>query len=151
MSATPFRLLAWRELVERASIPEAVPRSNSIPAAETVDAELIVPDHRERAEALYAHRRLLMTAFRDHNDLLLNPAWDMMLDLFRRPDGNSLSAAELLAAKGMSPATARRWLRLLEQRGLVALRSVRSGSGTIVTVSLTDGALALMTEYLDEV
>lgn len=53
-------------------------------------------------------------------DLLAEPAWDMLLDLYLAQEaGRSVAVSSLCIAAGVPTTTALRWVRILEKEGLL--------------------------------
>ena len=91
--------------------PEKVPTSahGTKVRAEVIDA--VIHRRRQRAACL-------------PQDLLGEPAWDMMLELLRAEvTQHCLPVSSLCAAVGVSEAASLRWLKCLEERGLVIRRN----------------------------
>lgn len=69
-------------------------------------------------------------------DLLADPVWDMMLDLLKAEvSGRRVSVSSVCAAAGVPASTALRWLKMIEERGLVT-RQPDPYDGRRVFVSL---------------
>lgn len=82
--------------------------------------------------------------------LFADPAWDMLLDLAAaRAARKHVSITALCIASGVPTTTALRWIRLLEQAGLV-LRAEDPTDRRRSHVSLTDKAAGAMARYLAE-
>lgn len=109
MTANPTAALEAPPRDEPARIGGMQPaehRHDRVPAAAT-------------ARRLYAMRGARSAAFGD--DLFGEPAWDMLLDLFvSAADGRKLSVSAVCIGSRCSPATAHRYLVLLEESGIVA-------------------------------
>jgi hypothetical protein len=76
------------------------------------------------------------------------PAWDMVLMLYCADvQGETLNSAILTRAAGVPVSTAERWLRVLEQQGLVVQRA-ESASAQLRTVELTPSARTSVAGYL---
>lgn len=75
------------------------------------------PDAVALARRLYVLRGLRSAAFGD--ELFGEPAWDMLLDLFvSGAEGRRLSVSAVCIGSRCSPATAHRYLIMLEQAGI---------------------------------
>ncbi len=82
------------------------------------------------------------------SDLFADPAWDMLLDLYRARLANQpVSVTSVCLASGVAMTTALRWLKTLEGEGLV-VRSQDPGDCRRVFVELTDKAAASMRSYI---
>lgn len=79
--------------------------------------------------------------------LFADPAWDMLLDLYRAHLAQQrICTTSLCIGSGAPVSTALRWLNALEQRGL-AQRSQDPLDGRRFWVSLTDEGVAAMAGY----
>lgn len=76
-------------------------------------------DVREAAGALYAQRRRVQAAFGTHADLVVTPAWDMLLLLLKHRGRQDIQVAEVCAASQVPRATALRIMAALEDRGII--------------------------------
>jgi hypothetical protein len=98
------------------------------------------------AEALYANRRA-----RDLElppELFGEPAWDILLDLFiQRARGNRVSMKHAWLASYVPEATSSRWIKSLEEAGLVR-RDRDPDDQRRFFVSLTDKGNEAMTRFL---
>ena len=121
-----------------AAEPAFAPRLEIVPATPS-ERRLV-----KRAKRLYAERRARAGAFGQMADLLGEPAWDLLLDLFvAHGEGRSISTSSACLAACVPPTTALRWIRLLEERELIELRAdPRDGRRRFVR--LTPGGLTLM-------
>lgn len=71
---------------------------------------------------LYQERRIRDDVFADP-DLFGEPAWDMLLDLaVAEGKGKAMSITALCIGAHVPPTTALRWVKILEDRGLIARR-----------------------------
>ena len=76
------------------------------------------------------------------------PAWDMLLDLYLASgDGKSISVSSACIASRAPATTALRWLRRMEQLGLVA-RVNDDSDRRRVYVTITDAAKRALTDWL---
>jgi hypothetical protein len=146
-------LLEARDLMRRALVLVAqarrapLDRSNIDQWASLIEFDAI-PGRTSpaRAEALYMGRRIRDAMF--PRGLFGEPAWDLLLDLFlaRRTDA-SVSFERASDVAGVPRATALRYLRMLEDFGLVTL------SGSEIrgddSVELSEDGIALMTAFFD--
>ena len=86
------------------------------------------------------------------SELFAEPAWDILLDLLRAElTGTRVSVSSACIASGVPPSTGLRWLRSLEQQGLV-IRRFDSGDARRIFVELSsDTSDALRRYFLDMV
>jgi DNA repair protein RadC len=76
------------------------------------------------------------------------PAWESLLELYiRESSGLSTTAAQLRAASTGPSSTSERWLKKLEQEGLVRRRA-HPASNDSEFVELTDAARTSLERYL---
>lgn len=95
---------------------------------------------------------LQRAARRDYidGDLLGEPAWDMLLDLFMQfAGGASVSTTSLCIASRVPNTTALRYVALLEDKGYVA-RKPSEVDGRVMLVSLTDTGVLAVGRYLEQ-
>jgi DNA-binding MarR family transcriptional regulator len=98
--------------------------------------------------------RLLLRERRDRDlvleaELLGDPAWDMVLDLFvAGEDGKTVSVSSSCHAAGVPSTTALRWLSVLADRDLI-LRTDDLWDKRRVNVSLKPSIRASMAQYLE--
>ena len=98
------------------------------------------------AERLYRARRRRTRHF---PALFAEPAWDMLLDLFvARVRGTLVSTTSLCVAGAVPDTTGKRWIRMLEDRGLVERH--RANDRRVTPFSLTDRGYLVMRQYLIE-
>lgn len=72
-----------------------------------------------RAKLHYKSRRKRELIF-GSNDLLGEPAWDMIVDLFiASEEGNRVSVTSLCVASAVPTTTALRWISILENEGII--------------------------------
>ena len=82
-------------------------------------------------------------------DLFVDPAWDMLLDLFiTRSEGKRTSVSALCLASCVPSSTALRWIATMERRGLVVRRPDPCDRRRYF-VHLTAAALAALHEGLN--
>ncbi len=99
----------------------------------------------DRAALDYGNRRARRRFF--PAELFGEPAWDLLLDLFQaRLEGKSISVTSACIGADVPLSTALRWIGVLETEGLVE-RSRNLTDHRSTWVSLTDRAVAAMTEY----
>jgi DNA-binding MarR family transcriptional regulator len=80
-------------------------------------------------------------------ELFADPAWDMLLDLYRAElEQYRVSITSLCTASGVPTSTALRWLRALEQEGLITRRQDPL-DGRRTFVALTSAAVEAMNAY----
>jgi DNA-binding transcriptional ArsR family regulator len=110
--------------------------------------ELIDPGHaRALAARWLADRRRRDELFPDSWLLFAEPAWDLLLFLFVAGDGgSSVSETAACHVAPVPPVTTRRWLKALEQAGLV-LRQPDEEDDRRCHVRLTDEGEAYMLTF----
>jgi DNA-binding MarR family transcriptional regulator len=145
------RLLRWseRDREEYERLAAALARVRSVAAqgrgeiVATVPTGPEEPDDVERARALLAHRRLRDAEAGPLADLFGEPGWDILLTLFiALEEGRTMRSAEIAAAIAVRPPVLRRWLTVLEARGLVWVAPT-GADGPPASVSLTSNGMAL--------
>lgn len=98
---------------------------------------------------IYDTRRTRARFF--NNSLLGEPVWDMLLALYCLPSrGQSLSVTGLCHTAGVPMTTGLRWVRLMEQKGLI-LREPDPRDGRRVHLVLADHGKQLMSDYLSAI
>lgn len=98
------------------------------------------------AQQEYASRRSRELCFAAN--IFAEPAWDMLLDLYvQRHRGRAVSIHSLCIAAAVPATTALRWIRKLDQCGLVA-RARSAHDNRVIHVALTANGLAAMERYL---
>lgn len=81
-------------------------------------------------------------------DLMADPAWDLLLDLFiAGEEDRSVSVSSACIAAAVPPTTALRWINVLEKQGLIA-RKDDPQDGRKAYLSLSLSARANITEWL---
>lgn len=84
------------------------------------------------------------------SELLGEPAWDMLLDLFMQYAGGAkVSTTSLCIASRVPGSTALRYISLLEQAGLVA-RSQSDFDRRVTFVGLTEAGVLAVGKYLEQ-
>lgn len=74
----------------------------------------------DRAELLYSARRRRDRAFGAYADLLGEPVWDMLLDMYIAHCGGRAESVTSVALAGCAPiTTGLRWIYALEERRLI--------------------------------
>lgn len=106
---------------------------------------------RERAQALFDHRRARQRSFGEHARVFQEAAWDILLELFIcQEQGLYPPTTSVGYAANVPRTTALRALKKLESEGLVAGWTDPSDS-RVRRVELTLKAIAMMESYLHEV
>ncbi|HEX9954272.1 MAG TPA: MarR family winged helix-turn-helix transcriptional regulator [Allosphingosinicella sp.] len=96
--------------------------------------------------AMIRARRLRDQFF--HSELFVDPAWDMLLDLFAaRLEKRKVAVSSLCIAAAVPPTTALRWIKSLSDQGLF-VRSADAEDGRRVFIELSDQSAAAMEAYL---
>lgn len=100
-----------------------------------------------QARAIYSMRRRRDAAF-NGRDLLGEPGWDILLDLYiGECEGTRIQVSSVCLDAGIPSTTILRWLARLEREGLI-YRSADTIDGRRRFVRLTDDGRALMTAAL---
>ena len=145
------RLLRWpeRDREEYERLAAALARVRSVAARARGEIVAAVPsgpeepDDVERARALLAQRRMRDAEAGPLADLFGEPGWDILLTLFvALEEGRTMRSAEIAAAIAVRPPVLLRWLRVLEERGLVWVAPV-GAEGAPASVSLTSDGMTL--------
>ena len=98
------------------------------------------------AARVYAARRRRERYF--DPAIFADPAWDMLLDLFiAKARGKEIRTSSLCLAAAVPPATALRWIALLEKRGLFE-RHGAPGDRRVKLIVLTNQGYRVMRQYL---
>lgn len=85
-----------------------------------LESQTARPSAAARARTIYAARRRRDRAFGEYANLLSDPVWDIMLDLFiAHYDTRPVSVTSACIAACVAPTTGLRWLASLEGRGLI--------------------------------
>ena len=80
-------------------------------------------NQRQIQKILFKNRRTIDDVF-DFDGLSSSPGWDILLDLSRaEEDGKDVSISSACIGAGYASSTALRWLKILENMGLVTRRS----------------------------
>lgn len=125
-------------ILDGVSVPEQQPEpaSESRPVTEQ-ELRLMLRARRNRAR------------FFD-GDLFADPAWDMLLELYAAELGQRrLAVTSLCIGSGVPATTALRWIRTLENKGLL-VRSADPRDGRRVFVSLSETAVRSMSAYFQQ-
>lgn len=100
-----------------------------------------------KARVIYAQREKRRTFIKD--DLLGEPAWDMLLDLFTQfAGGAKVSVTSLCLASRVPPTTALRYITLLEDAMMIKKESSEFDK-RVTFVKLTDLGVITMGRYLE--
>lgn len=119
--------------------------------AQPISAFAGLPSHRERAQALSAHRRERERWFGEHAKLLQGAAWDLLLELFLcHEDGRTPSTTSAAYGAGVPPTTALRALKKLTTSGIVKTW-IDAVDTRVRRVELAPEAVAMMRSFLDRV
>jgi DNA-binding MarR family transcriptional regulator len=77
------------------------------------------------------------------------PAWDLLLEVYvREASGLSATAADLQAELAQPSSTAVRWLKVLEEQGLIRRKQLSTG---VEVIGLTSDGRAALNDYLTAV
>ena len=107
-------------LQEVEHLKDALTTTQQDPAQEP-ETVFCSPEHMALAQALIRFRRKREAVFGP--GLFADPAWDMLLDLFvAREQGRNISVSSLCIAAAVPPTTALRWIRHMDERGLLERR-----------------------------
>lgn len=109
------------------------------------------PSYRERAQALFDHRRNRQRWFGEHAKVLQDAGWDILLELFLcQEDCRDPSTTSVAYGAGIPLTTALRMMKKLEAIGLIVshtdLVDLR-----VRRISMTADAVSMMRGYLDDV
>ena len=100
------------------------------------------------AARVYAARRRRERYF--DPAIFADPAWDMLLDLFiAKARGKEIRTSSLCLAAAVPPATALRWIAVLERQGLIQRRGA-AGDRRVKLIALTAQGYRVMRQYLTE-
>jgi DNA-binding MarR family transcriptional regulator len=128
-----------RPAIDRPALP--LPRENERVSHQN-DEEMF---GRLAREIFYARQR------RDQffaEDLFGEPMWDILLDLYvSKLNGRSISITSACIASGVAPTTALRYIKVMEERGLVR-RQEDSADKRRSWISISETAFRSMTQYL---
>lgn len=103
----------------------------------------------ERAKQIYRNRRRREQVFGDAA-LFGEPAWDIMLDLYvAGAEDKRVAVTSACIGSAVPATTALRWIKILEERGLIE-REVDEVDARRIFVRLSATGFALMDEYLAE-
>lgn len=106
-----------------------------------------LPDPR-LVRGIIRRRQLRGQFFKD--ELFADPAWDMLLDLTAaRAEHRRVSVTSLCIASGVPTTTALRWIKVLEQSGLVE-RKEDDTDRRRAFIALSDEGAETMARYFDE-
>jgi hypothetical protein len=100
------------------------------------------------ASSIYQWRRMRADYF--NGALLIDPAWDMLLDLFiHKMRGRRVSAGGLCLASNVPHTIALRWIDVLEEEGLLR-RSKMHEDAKLDLVEITTGAFQQMRRFIED-
>ena len=100
------------------------------------------------ALSIYASRRMRADYFA--GSLFGEPVWDMLLDLFvNKIQGRRVSRASLSLATNLPQTTALRWVKVLEEEGLLQ-RSDKNEDARLDVVELTAEAFTQMRRFIED-
>lgn len=100
------------------------------------------------ARMLYEQRRMRADAFGGHSTVFVEPAWDLLLDLFlAKSEGRIVSASAASIGACVPPTTALRCIDLLRRRGLIKTRP-HPTDRRMKVVELSDEGAMLIDRYL---
>ena len=112
------------------------PTGPSIPAKPVTAADVRKLIHRRRLRDQYFG-----------GDMLADPAWDMLLDLFAAGmEQKDVSVSSLCIAAAVPPTTALRWISAMTEAGML-IRRFDPNDGRRVFISLSDDANTRMQQY----
>lgn len=104
----------------------------------------------DEANQIYQSRRARDQSF-PHPQIFGEPAWDILLDLYiRQARGETVSVKSATIGSAASASTALRWLKVLEEEGLISSHGDASDSRRRL-VSLTPEGFERMTRHLTEI
>lgn len=103
----------------------------------------------DAARAFHAARRRRAALFPDASLIFLDPAWDLLLDLYIADAEGTTPAFETLCANaGVQPPTALRWITTLEK--LLLVEAIPGEGRRPPTLRLAPRGSAAMHAYLSE-
>jgi len=124
------------------------PLSSSSPSRETACGK---ERHADRALLQAVEAAILARSLRpDHvpSELLLDPAWDMLLELFRADlTGEQATASSLAKAAGVTTSSGPRWIDALVAKGL-CVRGDRADDGRMAVDLSSRGSDALRAYFV---
>jgi DNA-binding MarR family transcriptional regulator len=136
-------------------VQQIIERTNELQAL-VDDRPIEAPAGQQPFTTYSQFARLLLRERRDRDlvlltDMLGDPAWDMVLDLFAAgEDGKRIPVSSICLAAGVPPTTALRWLALLVEKQLI-VRTDDARDKRRVNVSLTPATRTAMISYLDRI
>ena len=120
------------------------------PAGEASESDLRRTRAQRAAAQIIARRRARHAHF-GAQDIFGEPAWDILLDLYVRRDGEeSISVKSACVNAGVPANTALRWLRALELEGLLCCEDGPCDQDRSL-VRLSRNGFDRMTDYLEEI
>lgn len=126
-------------------MPESSLSGTGLP--EEGDPAQAAADHVAMAKALLIQSAVRRDMFKG---LFRQPAWDMLLTAYvALHEGAELTESAVCAHSGEPVSNARRWLRRMEQDGLIRRGGV-PGDVTTVSVAITNGAADRLRQLLED-
>jgi hypothetical protein len=104
----------------------------------------------QTAQRIY-HERRTRADFLGNNEIFGEPAWDMLLNIFMRQSNNETVSVKSMDINESYPdSTAMRWLKVLEQSGLLRLQLDANNKDQHL-ICLTDAGYEGMLRYLENI
>ena len=138
LEETRKEVLALQQRIDALTLPQGFSPAENKDGTLTKDAEFFV----SKVRSVLRFRDLRRNVFDD--DIFADPAWDLLLDIFACDLSQQRMSVTAACHSARVPATtALRWIKVLEERGLVVRRS-DPRDGRRVFVSLTEEAFTKM-------
>lgn len=146
-------LLRWSE-ERRSALCDLILKADTVASEAAVLAESLIPEeptHLERARAVLYQRQQRAQTFGKAGILFNDPAWEILLDLFiAYEEGRPVIIADLSRMAIASPTGIGRWVRAMEQEGLVG-SWVEDARPDERAVALTPKAIGIMLRFLSDI
>jgi predicted transcriptional regulator len=112
------------------------------------DFEMFTLGQKRRLDQLIASTRARKERFVSPSNLFCDPAWDILLDLFDATmKSRAVSITSACAASGVAQTTALRYIRVMEDEGLITRRSDETHARRAI-LSIAAPGFAAMHSYV---